>query len=881
MADPDLVLRSTPPRLPRTALARPRLETIWSTLRDHTAVVFQAPSGFGKTTLLLQWRRRWLEQGGLVAWLTLGAQDDPARFAQALLHTLRVASGRSSFGMLSTQIAGQPGRDLDALTTVLSAIADLATPTVLMLDEAENLPQATVERSLAYLLVNAPSNLQLVISTRTPLPISTTELLASGTLTVLSKRDLRLDMDESIGILNQRFGDRLTLDDRVRLHEVTGGWPIGLQLAAAAIERERDLHAAVQALSARRGTIERFFMESLLSRLPAAITDFLSRIAILDDIAPESCEAVTRCGRAVAYVDQLMADTPILLASEKRDWIRMHPLAKDFLLSRFERLPPPEQAELHGRASEWFETRGQFHEAGRHALAAGDITRAQTCALRSLWDLARMGKIAEARDWLDRIPQQALDQDIQLQLVAAWIMALGDRADQGLRIADRVLQRPSLDEKTHFVATLVSACAAVFTDKAGRLQAIMKPYPGLPPTVDDPVHKVAHANTLAALALCRDEHQEARRIEANVQGVGDDWSTRMALGLRCFLVGMSHLLDGNVYKADATLQQPLIEAENMAGRRCALAGMYAAVLAAVAFERNRPDIAEELLANRLDVIERTATPDAILDAYQTLARVALAQGDERRALAVLENLRSFADARKMPRLKVASLAEEIRIHALGARPETASKILEQLKAMRTVFNSVDHAPLRSDFDLNLAISQAYSALAGYDASTAEQHLKRAETLATRLHRGREIIVIKTLRAVVADALGNDGAAAAVLKEASGLAALSGLSRVIADAHPRAQQMLDGPGATIKDPPRVAPTPPVVKKTVGQGGLLTPKEAQILGLLDANFSNKHIARTMDVSGETVKWHLKNLFSKLDAGSRRHAVDRARLLGLLET
>ena len=37
--------------------------------------------------------------------------------------------------------------------------------------------------------------------------------------------------------------------------------------------------------------------------------------------------------------------------------------------------------------------------------------------------------------------------------------------------------------------------------------------------------------------------------------------------------------------------------------------------------------------------------------------------------------------------------------------------------------------------------------------------------------------------------------------------------------------------------------------------------------------------MDVSDETVKWHLKNLFSKLSAGTRRHAVDRARMMGLI--
>lgn len=51
------------------------------------------------------------------------------------------------------------------------------------------------------------------------------------------------------------------------------------------------------------------------------------------------------------------------------------------------------------------------------------------------------------------------------------------------------------------------------------------------------------------------------------------------------------------------------------------------------------------------------------------------------------------------------------------------------------------------------------------------------------------------------------------------------------------------------------------------------------LLDEGMSNKLIARALEISDETVKWHLKNLFTKLSAGNRKHAVDRARLLGLV--
>jgi LuxR family transcriptional regulator, maltose regulon positive regulatory protein len=46
------------------------------------------------------------------------------------------------------------------------------------------------------------------------------------------------------------------------------------------------------------------------------------------------------------------------------------------------------------------------------------------------------------------------------------------------------------------------------------------------------------------------------------------------------------------------------------------------------------------------------------------------------------------------------------------------------------------------------------------------------------------------------------------------------------------------------------------------------------------SNKEIGLALEVGTETIKWHVKNLLAKLDAGLRKLAVRRARLLGLLE-
>ena len=63
------------------------------------------------------------------------------------------------------------------------------------------------------------------------------------------------------------------------------------------------------------------------------------------------------------------------------------------------------------------------------------------------------------------------------------------------------------------------------------------------------------------------------------------------------------------------------------------------------------------------------------------------------------------------------------------------------------------------------------------------------------------------------------------------------------------------------------------------GMLTLKEREVLVLMSRSLSNKEIALAMDIGEQTIKWHVKNLFGKLNAASRRHAVARARILGLI--
>ncbi len=61
--------------------------------------------------------------------------------------------------------------------------------------------------------------------------------------------------------------------------------------------------------------------------------------------------------------------------------------------------------------------------------------------------------------------------------------------------------------------------------------------------------------------------------------------------------------------------------------------------------------------------------------------------------------------------------------------------------------------------------------------------------------------------------------------------------------------------------------------------LTPRELQVLGLLAEGLPNKAIAARLDISDQTVKFHVSSICGKLGAANRTAAVRRAVRRGLI--
>jgi LuxR family maltose regulon positive regulatory protein len=61
--------------------------------------------------------------------------------------------------------------------------------------------------------------------------------------------------------------------------------------------------------------------------------------------------------------------------------------------------------------------------------------------------------------------------------------------------------------------------------------------------------------------------------------------------------------------------------------------------------------------------------------------------------------------------------------------------------------------------------------------------------------------------------------------------------------------------------------------------LTSREVAILLLLAQGLSNQEISERSQIALSTTKWHLKNVFAKLDVSTRTGALARAKELNLI--
>ena len=883
----------------RKPLPRPRLDSSSDVLDGiFQVVVVAAPAGYGKSTLMARWHARLLERGVSCAWLSLDKDDDDAaRFLRHFIAALHKASAQIGEDVAEDLIADFASDSRSVLEAIAGDLARVQHRIVLFLDDLQLIERTEVREILDWLINYAPRPLQFVIGTRQNPGLRLSGLRVRSQLLELGTEQLQFDAKEVAQFYKGRLGRDLPAQDLQTLLTKTEGWPAALELASLVLTGSSEPKAFIQHFAGTDTSVVDYLCDMVLSQMDERTRDIVFRISTFDRICAPLARAVTNDNDAEETLLGLRTRNLFLIPLDRSwEWMRFHHLVGEFLRETYRRTAPEQARECLVRGARWLHANAHIEEAVNYMIRAQQWELATQWVADSVEELVfRRGYHQTILRWMNALPENCVDRHPVIRIQYAFALSFYPRYQEYEAQIYRLQQllqnleaqahhdRRSIDELRCAVEMQVAMSVGLRDDgmRGGDLAAAwLARWPEASLR-----RKGVMGNVLSFGHKTRGHIDRGLAVIAETRQWLEQSEGYYALSWTAYLEAVLHLKRGSYFDARLACTRGLELVERKLHGQSGQTSLFHALLAGISYEFDEIDQALAHLEQALSSVNECPQTDAVIVAYLTQARIQHLRDDENGALAMLREGQALGEQRGWRRVTLSLAAEECRSLARSGHHDEA-----RLVATRFDFHEL---PPRSGA-APLIFDKAVRAASRYLLKQSPSVIVEALDTAIENSRQRELahrsVELLVLRALAEKENGDWASALADLRRALTIAAPRNYVRVFLDEGPELGALIDRLDMEQLRGSEAAPlarrlqramyTPEVQGgATIGKGEELTKRELSILKRLESGLSNREIAESIFVSEGTLKWHLHNVYGKLDVKNRSGAMARARALGIL--
>lgn len=913
-AFPLLSTRLMPPQLPGGTIPRERLldRLNGDSRRAGFVAIITAPAGYGKSTLLSQSNRRYREAGWNTAWLNLEDNDNDdeefLRYLAEAISQLVDSMPRSSRRNKNRTPGLTTGPDLifDLINTVSLTDQRFA----LFLDDYHVIHEKKIHGLIQNLITHLPDNLNLIVGSRTQLPIPLAKLRASNSLISIEIDDLRFNQDEAVYLFQNT--NRLEIEEAQleQLYQRTGGWPAVMQLAAISFRDANDRAKFIDTFSGSTGPVSDFLAEELIDRLPGDFAAFLIRSAITERLCHPLCKQITGNEEFSSRLRVIGNDRFLIQQLDSEGyWYRFHPLFRNFLLRQMDLRFENEKQELHRRASRWYEDQGMIAEATRHAINGGDETHALALLEEQGMHFINHGHLSLLLSLIRRLPDNFLHGSMEILIQLAWIEVLNNRIQQTrdlLAEIKEILTRQGItDEEEWMKVYALEVPICFFEDDYVEGEKL----------VDDWLNTAPEFSILFAslsvmssyINLNKYQYDQSMDAALWLLDPSDQLEFAYSHSFAACAHGLAWYYRGFPRRALSGLGEAMEWLSDHVSNSSQTINILKPLQAACCYQMGELEQASNMIQEGLNSLNALAAPDHFLAAVPVRARLLHTEEGYQRALDYLLETKILAEERNWHRLECAVLHERVRLYIELNSIDQARAIYEQCERK---LNSAtgDSSPQSLQSREWLRTSEARIAIAELEFDNGRmiiesllQDFKPDE----RVMRCMEILILMArlnIEADCRDEARRNLTEALLLDEEHSISQLfrdegAAVLDLLVEIHTTHEQASKGSrDNVIREKLGRILEPDDLEAGTQWGGLtgssstsrsgeypaliesLTKRELATMEKVVEGYSNKEISDSMYVSINTVKSHIYSSFSKLGVSRRTQAVRRLKELGI---
>jgi len=865
-------------------------------IHQNKLTIIQSQPGFGKTVLLSELYQE-NKKLRTPIYLSLSHSDNnPIVLLEKIVVSLNIAQLNVDTSFIN-QLDNISLPSLEPIINSMLAACLSSAIDYIFVDDVDLITNTSANKIISSFITNLADQFHLIVTCTKSPNFHYSDLLLKNQVTIIDESHLKLTFSDVRKLFDEKGFNNIQNLKLEELLSTTDGWPLGIQFVLNHITEEDGINLIIEDLQRGNQDLETYFSEKSYNNQSGDLKDFIHKISVVDEFHLSLCNDITQDQNAHIKLSNLITNNTFI-TTISHDHFKFHPLFLQFIRNKAKlALGDFGLLECSIRAANWLYNNKQSTKAIELTLKVGQFEIASKWIENDLNIFTNKGRHYDYIDWVQKLPKTVLDNHPLIRANYVLVLCFTKQFEKMQENSNILLaQLHNFDERTVGIIKRQTSLSAFV------MSGLTDDIKGLNSKITHWLHEWGHievyqktnqfhfelamANLVKGFSCkCISLFDEGRKSLLSALESFKDAESSFGKGWATAILSVLYAKQGFHHEAFQQAEEGLEDVSVKLGKESHIGYMLSTLISRIYYEYNDLDNARKYIKNCHKYIKEQGSTDILIALFQTEYKLFVAEGSVDEGVNVLKDGIKWSESAQLFRLKLTLVDDLITLLLLNKRAKEADNYARLYKIQHRKMNNYD-----VDVDQYKIISKSliHQLITEKKYQEAIDKLHQLIDKSQKSFQMRQLAYWLLLMSIVHFEMEDKKNALIFFIESIEISRTRKYIRMYVDEGQLVYQLLlfaineklnkeqhNFISLLLKQ------CPDIEYKKQKLIEPLTAKEKEIILKLEGGHPNKKVAEELNISEGTLKWHLHNIYLKLNVKNRTQALIAAKENGYIRS